>query len=128
MKSFIYGRYDVLQGVRGYEVFGYDQTLARETVKELARAFSSKDPHFKILRVLGEFFVYFPITAGEWVFGKGNVEERGEYFSYILHGVVFKQSRTRRHVGQPVPAGRSTESLDRGSARAAAQPGHTGLG
>ena len=88
MRSFIYGRYDVLQGVRGYEVFKYDRALSRETIKEIDGLFTSRDPDFKILPVLGDFLVYVPLASGEWIFGRGSVEERGEYYSYIMHGVV----------------------------------------
>jgi len=103
MRSFIYGRYDVLQGARGYETFDRHRDISREAVKELATVFSSQDPDFRILQVLGTFYVYFPLSGGDWVFGKGEVEERGDFFSYILHGLLLDERERKALDYNPFP-------------------------
>jgi len=95
MRQFLYGRYDVLRGARGYEIFAADRGLSRELIRKLTPCFSTEDPNFNILQTLGEFFVYFPTDQGDWVFGKGNVEERGDYFYYMLHAVVLTENERR---------------------------------
>lgn len=92
MKSFLYGRYDVLRGARGYEIFAASREIDRQLIRQLTPCFSTQDPDFSMLQTLGEFFVYFPIGNGDWVFGKGNVEERGDYFYYMLHAIVLSES------------------------------------
>ena len=95
MRQFLYGRYDVLRGARGYEIFAADRGLSRDLIRKLTPCFSTQDPDFNILQTLGEFFVYFPTDQGDWVFGKGNVEERGDYFYYMLHAVVLDENERR---------------------------------
>lgn len=96
MRSFLYGRYDVLRGARGYEVFASDRQINSELIRQLTPCFSTEDPHFSMLQTLGEFYVYFPAGQGEWVFGVGNVEERGDYFYYMLHGVVLNEGERQK--------------------------------
>lgn len=95
MRSFLYGRYDVLQDARGYMVFKHDREIPREIVRELTPCFSSEDPDYKILQNLGGFHVYFPLHDGLWVFGSGKIEGRGNYYSYILHGVLLDDAERR---------------------------------
>jgi len=97
MKSFIYGRHDVLEKARGYGVFAYDRNINRDTQKELNSCFASSDPDAALQQRLNQILVYFPLKTGEWVLGKAQVEERGDYQSYILHGLLLDET-TRENV------------------------------
>ncbi len=98
MRGFLYGRHDVLHGARGYMVFDYDREISREVIRELTPCFSSEDPDYKILQNLGGFHVYFPLREDLWVFGAGKIEGRGNYYSYILHGLLLDEEE-RRSIG-----------------------------
>lgn len=95
MRSFLYGRYDVLRGARGYEIFAASRELSRDLIRQLTPCFSTQDPHFSMLQTLADFYVYFPTGSGEWVFGRGCVEERGDYSYYMLHGLVLDESQRK---------------------------------
>ena len=101
MRSFIYGRYDALHGDRGYQVFGRHPDIQRDTVKQLAALFSSDDPNFRILQYLGEFALYAPFQAQDWLFAKGQIEERGDHYSYIVHGVLMDEEERRTLADNP---------------------------
>jgi len=92
LKSFIYGREDVLKGQRGYYAFLTTPDFTDKVVKQMVTIFSTYDPDAFILQRLSDFFVYFNLPGTEqWIFGKGMIEHRGSYYSYILHGVLLDE-------------------------------------
>ncbi|MCP4347985.1 MAG: hypothetical protein GY795_20975 [Desulfobacterales bacterium] len=100
MRTFVYGRKDVLKGMREYGVFLKSPDFPYELGEEIEKLFSTEDfldP--SILQRVGEFILYFPLPDRNiWVMGKGKIEERGKYYSYILHGVLLdKQERENMH-------------------------------
>jgi len=97
LRSFIYGRKDVLCGEPGYNVFLKSPGFPYNIVKQILNMFSTEDPGAFILRQMDEFFVNFPLQEkDEWIFGKGTVEHRGKYFSYILHGVLLNEQERKQ--------------------------------
>jgi len=97
LRSFVYGREDVLGGKRGYNVFLKSPGFPYNIVKQILNIFSTEDPGAFILRQIDEFFICFPLRGeDEWIFGKGTVERRGKYFSYILHGVLLNDRERRQ--------------------------------
>lgn len=98
MRYFLYGRHDVLQNVRTYKIFSDTRHFSGSLVREITAACASGDPDHNILPFLGLFYLYVPLSNNLWAFAKGTVEERGDYFSYILHGVVLDE-RERAALG-----------------------------
>ncbi|CAN2042891.1 hypothetical protein GMMP15_90029 [Candidatus Magnetomoraceae bacterium gMMP-15] len=89
LRNFIYGRKDVVKNMREYCIFQNTTDCSYEAIRELVTIFSTEDPGSTALQRLGEFFVYFALPdTDDWVFGKGLIEHRGDYYSYIFHGVL----------------------------------------
>lgn len=114
LRHFVYGRKDVKQLIRIYEVFINGGLLPFEALKEIHTCFSSDDPQDKVVLAAfrggdaagegpaREFFLNLPLSSGaEWLFGKGTLERRGDeavgfYDSYLFHGVLLNGAERER--------------------------------
>jgi len=101
-KNFFYGREDVVRGMRGYRIFNSSTILPEKTCLKIEDCFSDRDPTFYTNQQVEDFIVYFKLPdSDEWIFGKGIIEDRGHYSSYIIHCVLLDEIDRKNLIYNP---------------------------